>query len=158
MNSPLAPFSGAIIDLEPWIESTFSAARLYDRGVYDTVIPPARFAAANPGRAFAPLANPGPRLILADNITAEALPLQKALQAQRDAAITAFDLATDKAQTFLAALIAAVPEDAQLLMRNNNIGIQGLTLQRFYEILRESYGIFADRDILANQANLKKTL
>ena len=121
INSPLAPFSGAFNDSESWFESTFSAAHLYDQGVYDTVIPPARFAAANPGMIFAPLANPGHRLILADNITAETLPLPKAFQAQRDAAIAAFALANTNA------------------------------------ILRESYGVFAVRDILANQANLEKS-
>ena len=44
----------------------------------------------------------------------------------------------------------------QLSLRKPSIGIQGLTLQRFYAILPESCGIFSDQDFLADQASLEK--
>ena len=112
MNSLQAPFSDAINYLEPWSNPRSLLPVSYVGSVNDIVIPPARFAEAYRGRPFVPLVNPGPPKTLADNITAEAPPLQKAFQAQCNATIAAVDLAINKVQTCFAAFIAVIPEDA----------------------------------------------
>ena len=97
------------------------------------MLSPAQFEAAYPGTFFLDLEDPGPKLLIAADTTVAALPLQKALNDQQDTLIAEFEMAIIKRQIFLASLFAAVPEDAQRLMQNNNDSTQGLVLLRFLQ-------------------------
>ena len=55
--------------------------------ICDNMLSPARFEEAYSGTIFLPLETPGLKLILPATITAEVLPVQKALKEQRDTLI-----------------------------------------------------------------------
>ena len=77
MTFPLAPYSGTINDLEPWILYTYSAAPLYDRGSWNSMLSPAQFEAAYPAKFFLDLEDSGPKLLIADDTTAAACHCKK---------------------------------------------------------------------------------